>query len=145
MRDPPGLAPGLDRRAVPWERGFSLMEVLVALAISVIAVVGLAYSFGMGRAFINRFEVARAALGAAQDQMETLAVLSPSDALLAVGPHSRPFLLGSDVVGTVAWNVTLVGASGYPGTDLKQVSVMVSWTQGTMADTIHLSRLFPRQ
>jgi len=43
------------------ERGFSLAEALTGATISVIAVMGLAYSFGVGRGLVNRYEVARAA------------------------------------------------------------------------------------
>ena len=43
------------------ESGFSLMEAIVATAIAVIAVLGLAYSFGQGRAMIGRYEISRAA------------------------------------------------------------------------------------
>ena len=48
------------------------MEALTAATISVIAVLGLAYSFGVGRGMVNRYEVAHAALGEAQAQLEAL-------------------------------------------------------------------------
>ena len=126
------------------ESGFSLMEVIVALVIATIAVVGLAYSFGMGRAFINRFEMARSGLGAAQNLMETLTVTPPTDTLLSVGLHQRPFVLEGAVVGMLAWNVVLVGATG-TGSDLKQVTTMASWVAGSQRDTVQLTRLMPKQ
>src|SRR5437667_6718534 len=67
------------------ERGFSLVEALTAATISVIAVMGLAYSFGVGRGLVDRYEVARAALGEAQSQLEALTLLPVSDTSLRLG------------------------------------------------------------
>ena len=121
------------------------MEVLVALVIATIAVVGLAYSFGMGRAFINRFEMARSGLSAAQNLMETLTVTPPTDTLLSLGLHQRAFVLDGAAVGTLAWNVVLVRATGGAGSDLKQVTTMASWVTGSQRDTVQLTRLMPKQ
>ena len=43
-------------RAVQGERGVGLMEVIVATIIAVIAIVALAYTFGMGRGLVNRYD-----------------------------------------------------------------------------------------
>ncbi len=127
------------------ERGFSLMEVIVATAIATIAVVGLAYTFGIGRSLINRYEIARAALAAAQNRLETLSVAVPADPALLIGTHTNPFTLDGQQIGVEHWDVTLVGATDSSGTDLKLVTVTINWVQGTVQDNIQLSRLFPAQ
>ena len=134
------------------ERGFSLMEAIVATVIAVIAVLGLAYSFGQGRAMISRYEIARAALAATQDEMETLSATLSSDPALALGSHNRPFVLGGQTLGTVRWTVTAFDdpADGIDPADanpfdLKQVAVSVSWTVGFNPDSTSLSRFFPAQ
>ncbi len=58
------------------ERGISLTEALTAATLSVIAVIGLAYSFGVGRSLVDRYEIARAALGEAQTQLESMSLWS---------------------------------------------------------------------
>ena len=67
------------------ERGFSLMEALTGATVSVIAVLGLAYSFGVGRGLVNRYEVARAALGEAQSELEALQLVPRGDPTMAIG------------------------------------------------------------
>jgi hypothetical protein len=134
------------------------MEAIVATVIAVIAVLGLAYSFGQGRAMIGRFGIERAALAAAQDEMERLAVTAAGDSTLALGPggtpgyHGRPFVLDGQTLGTVQWTVTpfddpadgLSPADPQPF-DLKQVVVTVSWSVGFNPGSVTLSRFFPAQ
>ena len=63
-------------------RGFSLIEVLVALVIAVIAILGLAHTFGAGRGLINRYDTAREALAAQ---------ISPSSSCNGVAPSFSTF------------------------------------------------------
>ena len=71
-----GLDAGVGRRRIADAGrsgvGFSLMEVIVATLIATIAITGLAYTFGLGRSFIDRYELSRAALAAAQGKVEAL-------------------------------------------------------------------------
>jgi hypothetical protein len=125
---------------------------MVAAAIAIVAVVGLAYTFGMGRSFINRFEIARAALAAAQKQFETLSVTAPTDTTFAPGLHAQLFALDGATLGLETWKVEMVDdpadglspADLVPG-DLKRVTLKIAWKQGTQADSIQLTRLFPLQ
>lgn len=131
------------------EGGFSLMEALVAATISVIAVIGLAHSFGMGRAFINRYEVARAALGAVGARMEELSVLPAAAPELTVGAHPatpEPFTYQGVEVGTIGWRVEWFDDPLTPSitADLKRVTVVVRWGGGADRDSVRLIRLFPR-
>jgi type II secretory pathway pseudopilin PulG len=135
------------------QRGIGLMEVVVATVIAVIAVVALAYSFGMGRDLVNRFEIARVALAAAQRRMETLSAGSPAGADLQVGSHpssgTDPVQVDGRTVARESWRVEAVDdpADGiHPGDiDLKKVTVTVSWGRAGPSETVTLTRLFPTQ
>ena len=89
-------------------RGFSLIEVIVSLLVTVIAVMGLAYFFGSGRALINHCEVARVACGIAQQRLELLARLPPTSDDLTVGMHQDTvvaFTYKGAQVGSQRWTV----------------------------------------
>ena len=130
------------------ERGFSLMEALTGATISVIAVLGLAYSFGMGRGLVNRYEVARAALGEAQSQLEALQVVyasNPNDPTMAFGYASppTPFIYENATLGSTSWQVFPYDEPNLPGVaNLKRVVVTVRWTQSAKPDSVSLERLW---
>ena len=127
------------------ERGFSLMEALTGATISVIAVLGLAYSFGVGRGLVNRYEVARAALGEAQSQLEALQLVSRADPTLAFGYVSppTPFRYEGAALGTSSWRVLPYDEPSLPGTrNLKRVVVTVRWTSSAQSDSVSLERLW---
>ena len=127
------------------ERGFSLMEALTGATISVIAVLGLAYSFGVGRGLVNRYEVARAALGEAQSQLEALQLAPRSDPTLAFGYVSppTPFIYEGASLGTSSWRVLPYDEPSLPGTrNLKRVVVTVRWTSTALSDSVSLERLW---
>jgi len=127
------------------ERGFSLMEALTGATISVIAVLGLAYSFGVGRGLVNRYEVARAALGEAQSQLESLRLLRPGDPTLAFGYVSppTPFRYEGATLGNSNWRVLAYDEPSLPGTrNLKRVVVTVRWQQDARTDSVSLERLW---
>jgi type II secretory pathway pseudopilin PulG len=129
------------------ERGFSLMEALTGATISVIAVVGLAYSFGVGRGLVNRYEVARAALGEAQSQLEALQLVSRDDPAMAIGYVSpaTPFRYQGTTLGTSSWRVLAYVDPGLPGTpELKRVVMTVRWMRDAQSDSVTLERLWQR-
>ena len=145
----PPIAPA-EGAGQPRERGFSLIEAIVATLIATIAVIGLAYTFGLGRSFIDRFEVSRAALAAAQARMEALVAAPPGSLDLTTGAHNEDFAVDGLVFGQIHWDVGFRDdpADGLsPGDtnprDLKLITVEVSYRQGTAADTLRLSKLFP--
>jgi hypothetical protein len=128
------------------QRGFSLMEAMTAATISVIAVLGLAYSFGVGRGLVNRYEIARAALGEAQSQIESLTLLPASDPTLVVGYAGAPtpFLYKGAALGTESWRVVGYDEPHIPGIqNLRRVIVTVRWRQGARTDSLSLERLWP--
>lgn len=121
------------------------MEALTAATISVIAVLGLAYSFSIGHGLVDRYEVARAAVGVAQAQLESMAVLPRTDPQFAIGfrSPSMPFLYEGREVGSSDWRVTALDDPDLPGTaDLKRVVVTVRWRQDTRVDSLSLERLW---
>ena len=121
------------------------MEALTAATISVIAVLGLAYSFGVGRGLVNRYEVARAALGEAQSQLEALQLVARGDPTMAVGYVSpaTPFRYNGAALGTSSWRVLAYDDPNLPGTvNLKRVIVTVRWTQSAQVDSVSLERLW---
>ena len=131
--------------------GFSLIEVLVGLVITVIAVVGLAHLFGNGRGLIDHYEVARAATGAVQQRFDLLrGAGTASD--LSVGSHPstpNPWAYEGATIGTERWTVAWyddpidgTGVGDSNPNDLKLVTVIVKWGQGTNADSVRVSRLF---
>lgn len=127
------------------QRGFSLMEALTAASVSVIAVLGLAYSFGVGRGLVNRYEVARAALGEAQTQLESLTLLVPGDPTLALGyvAPATPFRYKGATLGSQYWRVVAYDEPHLPGSaDFKRVIVTVSWRQAARTDSVSLERLW---
>jgi len=130
------------------ERGFSLMEALTGATISVIAVLGLAYSFGVGRGLVNRYEVARAALGEAQSQLEALQVVvanDPNDPTMAFGYVSppTPFMYEGATLGNISWQVLPYDEPHLPGlVNLKRVVVTVRWLHDARPDSVSLERLW---
>ena len=131
------------------EDGFSLTEAIVAAAIAIIAVLGLAHSFGIGRALIDRYAIARAATGVAERRLEQLSVVPGTSPELAKGLHQAPFFFNGDQIGTETWTVEWLddpsdgtGSSDADPLDLKKVTEEVRWKMASDADVIRLSRLF---
>ena len=128
------------------ERGVSLIEAVAASVIAAIAVIGLAYSFGLGRANINRFELARAAFATAQARLDIL----HSDPKIGFefsmdSLHVRPFNHAGRDVGSETWMVTWYDDPlTRTENDLRKVTVKVGWQLGATTDTVSMTRLFYR-
>ena len=132
------------RRVSCVEAGFSLVEALVATAIASIAVLGLAYTFGVGRGMVNRYEIARAALGVAQDRLELCTSLPLTSDSLAAGYVSPqfPFTYQGTSYGNYSWTVGGYDHPNIPGAvDLKKVVVTVRFRSGAGTDSLRLDRL----
>ncbi|MFM8558347.1 MAG: hypothetical protein ACKOC6_01865, partial [bacterium] len=94
---------------------------------------------------VDRYEVARAGIGVAQAQLESMAALPRTDPQLAIGFRSpaTPFLYEGREVGSSDWRVTALDDPDLPGTaDLKRVVVTVRWRQETRMDSLSLERLW---
>lgn len=134
------------------QRGFSLIEVMVAAVVAVIAVLGLAYSFSAGRGLIDRYATARDALQAAQRRLDILAMEAARDPAVAdldAGSHGPvPRTLNRNQTGLETWTVAWVddpvdNATGDTDpNDYKRVTVEIAWRQGGLLDQVRLSRTF---
>jgi type II secretory pathway pseudopilin PulG len=128
--------------------GFTLTEVLVALLITVIAVMGLASTFGIGRGLIDRYATARSAMGVAQDRMERLRMESLKDLLVpdldpAVAHPVTTVTLDGRVQGQETWTIEwLHDPQGYGSQDYKRVHVTVTWFQAGASDSVALNSIF---
>ncbi len=134
---------------LPQEAGFSLMEVIIATVIATVAVIGLAYTFGMGRGFINRFEVSRVALAAAEARVEALAALNAADTMATPGQHMCYLKAGDTVLGTEFWTIDWANdpADDTPvdlnQRDLRRATVTVVFRQGSAPDSVQIVRYLP--
>jgi len=142
--------PILDRWSA--QRGFTLIEVMVAAVVAVISVMGLAYMFSAGRGMIDRYAAARDALEAAQSRLDWLAmeaVKNPAAAELNIGLHGpNPRVLNHNRTGTESWTVVWVddpvdnlGGDADPH-DYKRATVEIDWRQGGLPDHVSMSRSF---
>ena len=135
------------------EGGFSLIEVIVATIIATLAIVGLAYTFGMGRGFINDFENNRAALAAAEGQLDLMASRPASDPLVSIGfAHVSDFVVDGSIKGIERWTVEwiddpadgLASAGNDPNpSDLRLATVSIVIQKGALVDSVRVSRLLP--
>jgi hypothetical protein len=140
------------RRVTRDARGFSLMEAIVATVIAVIAALGMAYTFGIGRSNINRFEVARTADALAQSRMDFLGVIADENPLsdsLHLGSHpavTNAFRYHGVVMGQEYWRVE-PSPSSLPATirnDVMRVTTVVTWTMGGFADSAAYTRIMAK-
>ncbi len=128
-----------DRR---FEAGFTLMEAIVATLVSVIAISGLAWSFGQGRAMITAYELERVADATAQASMEWLGSIDPGDANLAIGAHAGvPFVFQNETIGQTGWRVDLADPSIPGHVGVHRLSVVVRWTFGGEVDSLVYDRM----
>ena len=128
------------------ERGFSLLEAILGTMIAVIAVLGLAYSFGLGRGYIDRYQIERSADFLAQRRMEWLGSLAlRTDPAFAIGAHSDPsgtFYYKGTAIGAESWRVEPAPATVPQHGVIKQVTVTVNWTEGGFPDSVVYLRAF---
>jgi len=101
--------PILDRWSA--QRGFTLIEVMVAAVVAVISVMGLAYMFSAGRGMIDRYAAARDALEAAQSRLDWLAmeaVKNPAAAELNIVRERRAGPWSGSTIPWTTWAATRI-------------------------------------
>lgn len=123
------------------------MEAIVATVVAVLAVIGLAHTFGLGHGFIDGFSASRAALGEAQRRMEWLAAYSDSVELFTTGYHpASPIALDIPGVvrGSVRWRVEPYDdpITGSVTDDMRRVTMFVVYRTMSTQDTVSVVRLF---
>jgi hypothetical protein len=125
---------------------------MTATVIAVIAVVGLAHSFAVGRTLIDRYAAARAALTFAQGELERLTSLAapghnPAHQDLTTGTHVRsPAISLQSRAANETWRIDEVddpvNGTGGPF-DYKRATVIITWNYGGVTDSVTLSRTLP--
>lgn len=132
-------------RAGDGARGFSLVELLAALLLTVITVLGIAHTLGLGNGFIDRFATARAALARTTGHLETLRARLRDGATIASADSTFPTQLVPGVAGsvrTIAAPVDDPVDGTIPGSqDYFRVTVVTGWRQGGLTDSIRLETL----
>lgn len=129
------------------QRGIGMFEVMAGTLIATLAVLGLAYSFGVGRGLIDRYEVARRALARSELLVDSLSTRNPT----VLQDGTQTFWVDGVPVGTEQWAITPVDdpidgtAGGSPPdptpADLKRIRVTVSWNIGSSGDSLGLTRM----
>src|SRR5262249_49394673 len=106
------------------ERGMTMVEMMIALIVLSIGLLGIAAIFPAGRRFSNRDRMMTTATDLALQKMEQIRTYAYSDANLTVGTH--PTAYGENVGPNNRylrwWTVTQLA------TDLRMADVRVTWT-----------------
>jgi len=121
--------------------GFSLVEMMAAMVISVIAIMGIAHTFSLGTGFIDRYATARAALARANGQLEHVRAQVKGGAPLASVDSSSAILLSPGMNASLRTHIEGVddAADGSGGaSDYYLVTAIVSWSQAGMTDSLQL-------
>lgn len=135
------------RSPLSGESGLSLIEAIAGTVIAVLAVVGLAYSFATARSMVDRYKVARLALGEAESRMEKLSALRSGAPDLSLGTHGPfPVPVAGQALCDESWKVEgyddPANGTSAGSVDLKKVTVTVTWGQPVVAaQTVTLTTL----
>jgi prepilin-type N-terminal cleavage/methylation domain-containing protein len=121
------------------ERGMTMVEMMVALIVLSIGLLGIAAIFPAGRRFSTRDRMLTTASDLALQKMEQIRTYSYSDSNLTVGTH--PTASGENVGPNNRyvrwWTVTQLA------TDLRMADVRVTWT-ATRPETARVVTYFKR-
>ena len=125
------------------QRGIGLVEVLAGTLVATISVLGLAYSFGVGRGLIVGYRVSRQAMGRAELVIDSLITVPRA----TLAPGSEDFWGSGITPGTTSWQIDPIddpadgiGAADLNPVDLKRITVQVSWRQDGMNQVLRLTR-----
>lgn len=128
------------------QRGLGIAEVIASTLIAALAVIGLAYSLGVGRGLIDRYQYARNALGQVSGVLDSLTTLNIP--LATPSLVSRDFIVNGAKVGTLTC-ITEWADDPADGTypidpdtnDVKRVVVRAEWDRNGVHDEVALERL----
>jgi prepilin-type N-terminal cleavage/methylation domain-containing protein len=117
------------------ERGFSLVEILMALVVITIGIMGVAQMFPSASRGQVRDKMLQGATYLAQEQLETLSNLTWSDPSLTAGRHPAAGVTacGTNNAWNRYWKVTAMAA---PLDNLKLITVIVQWSAVGRADSV---------
>lgn len=125
------------RRGVRAEDGFSAVEMMIAIAMLGILMLGFMSVFPMGLRTVAKGERMTVATSFAQDEIERLKTLPGADADLVAGNHVDA---GNPILGvyTRTWTVT----DDAPMTGMKTINMSVAYTDNGMPRTIGMTTYF---
>lgn len=107
------------------QRGFTLLELLIALVILAIGLLGLAgLHVSAMHGNVSGFKISTAS-AVAQQRIEELKALDPSDAALSAGDHVD----GSVTVQGVTYNRSYAIQDNMPITGTSTITLTVTWTE----------------
>lgn len=126
--------------------GFSLVELMAAMVITVVAIMGLAHTFGLGTGFIDRYSSARAALARATGQLEHIRAQVRGGSGVSDADTVSAIVLSPGQNATLRTLIQGVddAADGSGGTDYYRVTASVQWTQAGMTDSVKVVTLVMR-
>lgn len=142
-------AEGLIRKHSPDPAaGFSLVELMAAMLITVVAIMGLAHTFSLGTGFIDRFATARAALARASGQLEHVRGQVRGGDSISNADSSSTIVLSPGQNGVLTTHIEGLDdpADGTGGAaDYYRVTASVRWTQAGMTDSVQVHTLVLHQ
>lgn len=125
-------------------KGFSLVELMAAMLITVLAIMGLAHTFTLGTGFIDRYATARAALARASGQLEHVRGQVRGGSSISDVDSSSAVVLSPGQNGVLTTHVEGVDdpADGTGGAaDYYRVTASVRWSQAGMTDSVQVHTL----
>ena len=116
------------RHIMTWKevKGFTLVEVIIAILVFSIGIIGVAKMLGeavKGGSFGMQYTDA---VNIAQDRIEYLSGLSYTQTSLTAGTHTVTGIVSK--TGT-SYTATWVVQDNIPGTNMKQIAMTVSWAE----------------
>ena len=129
--------------------GFSLVELLAALLLTVITILGIAHTLALGNGAIDRYATGRAALARATGQVERVRVQVREGTMLGTVDSSSAVEVVPGVAGELHTHIAAVddpadGAedpSDPLAADYFRLRAVVTWTQGGVTDSVEVATL----
>lgn len=118
------------------DRGFSLIEVMIAMTFLAIGLLAVAQMIPMGLSGVTQARVRTNAVQAAQEQMDELRAADYDDASLTAGAYSQ-----TDGKYTLDWTIT----DNTPAPKVKRVDLVASWPNSRGTQSVTLTTYISRQ
>ncbi|HEY4223419.1 MAG TPA: prepilin-type N-terminal cleavage/methylation domain-containing protein [Myxococcota bacterium] len=115
------------------QRGFSLIEVMMASVLFLVALSGVITAFHTSQGMFGHYEKETTATHVAESLMEDLMLRQRGDAQLVPGTYSGTYDDFASVSATGRYTATWVVVADVPIQGLKTVTLSVTWTE----DTVH--------
>jgi type IV pilus modification protein PilV len=118
------------------DRGFSLIEVMIAMTFLAIGLLAVAQMIPMGLSGVTQARVRTNAVQAAQERMDMLRAAEFEDASLTAGAYSE-----TDGKYTLDWTIT----DNTPAPKVKRVDLVASWPNFSGTQSVALTTYIAKQ